>query len=290
MLGPDQPALTYSLRGQLALEIDVHGPSHDLHSGNFGGAVHDPLQALCEIVAKLHDEGRHIAIPGFYDRVLDWAKTERRYLAATGPSDQEILSETGAPTQWGEKGYSIYERLTLRPSLAVTGLLGGHGGAGPKGVIPCAATAKLSFRLVPNQRPQEIERLVRNFIAQIAPRTVRLQITTQIRSNPALIDRRHPAMRAAARAYRRVFGRTPVWVRSGGSIPVVSEFQRLFGIPTVLMGFASPGDNLHGPNEKFSLRNFKRGILTSIVFLDELGSTHNVTAPPERLTKQEVFL
>ena len=241
-------------------------------------------------MAKLHNRRGRIAIPGFYDRVLDWSETERRYLAGTGPSDREILRETGAPTQWGEKGYSIYERVTLRPSLAVTGLRGGHSGEGPKGVIPSAAAAKLSFRLVPNQRPKEIERLVRSFVAHIAPPTVRVRITTQIRSNPALIDRRHPAMRAAARAYRRVFGRTPVWVRSGGSIPVVSEFQRLFGIPTVLMGFASPGDNLHGPNEKFSLRNFKRGILTSIAFLDELGSTHNVTASPERLTKQEVFL
>ena len=127
----------------------------------------------------------------------------------------------------------------------------------PKAVIPRVATAKLSFRLVPNQRPQEIERLVRLFVARIAPPTVRVRITTHIRFSPALIDRRHPAMRAAARGYRRVFGRAPVWVRSGGSIPVVSEFERLFAIPTVLMGFASPGDNLHGPNEKFSLRNFE---------------------------------
>src|SRR5262249_40415545 len=159
-------------------------------------------------------------------------------------------------------------------------------GQGPKAIIPSVATAKLSFRLVPNQRPQEVERLVRSFIAQVAPATVRVRVTTQIRSNPALIDGRHPAMRAAARAYRRVFGRAPVWVRSGGSIPVVSEFQRLFGIPTVLMGFASPSDNLHGPNEKFSLRNFKRGILTSMAFLDELGRTRNITAPPERLLKR----
>jgi len=289
MLGPDEPALTYSLRGQLALEIEVYGPSHDLHSGNFGGAVHDPLQALCEIVARLHDGRGRIAIPGLYDRVVDGTETERRYLASTGPSDREILHEAGASTQWGEKGYSIYERLTLRPSLAVTGLRGGHGGEGPKGVIPCVATAKLSFRLVPNQRPEEIERLLGNFIAQIAPPTVRVRITTQIRSNPALIDRRHPAMRAAARAYQRVFDRAPVWVRSGGSIPVVSEFQRLFGIPTVLMGFASPGDNLHGPNEKFSLRNFERGIRTSTAFLTELGRGQNITAGHEQRVRQEAF-
>jgi acetylornithine deacetylase/succinyl-diaminopimelate desuccinylase-like protein len=271
MVGPDQPALTYSLRGQLALEIEVRGPSHDLHSGNFGGAVHDPLQALCEIVAKLHDERGRITIPGFYDRVRVWSGTERDYLARTGPSDQEILGETGAPTDWGERGYSVYERLTLRPSLAISGLRGGHGGEGPKAVIPCAAAAKLSFRLVPDQEPAEIERLVRSFVARVTPPTVRVAISTHIRSRPALIDRKHPAMRAATAAYRRVFGRAPLWLRSGGSIPVVNEFQRLFGIPTVLMGFASPGDNLHGPNEKFSLKNLQRGILTSIAFLEELG-------------------
>jgi acetylornithine deacetylase/succinyl-diaminopimelate desuccinylase-like protein len=271
MLAPDQPALTYSLRGVLALELEVSGPSHDLHSGNFGGAVHNPLQAVCEIVARLHGPHAQIAIPGFYDRVLPWSETERRYLARTGPSDLQILGETGAPAQWGETGYSVYERLTLRPSLSVTGMRGGHAGEGPKSVIPCVASAKLSFRLVPNQRPEEIERLVRLFIARVAPPTVRVRITTHMRSRPALIDRRHLAMHAAATAYRRVFGREPVWLRSGGSIPVVSEFQRLFAIPTVLMGFASPGDDLHGPNEKFSLKNFQRGILTSISFLEELG-------------------
>jgi acetylornithine deacetylase/succinyl-diaminopimelate desuccinylase-like protein len=271
MLGPDQPALTYSLRGQLALEIGVCGPNHDLHSGNFGGAVHDPLQALCEIVAKLHDRHGRIAIPGFYARVRTWSETERNYLARTGPSDRALLRETGAPAEWGEDGYSVYERLTLRPSLAITGLRGGHGGEGPKGVIPSSAAAKLSFRLVPDQEPEEIDRLVRAFVARITPPTIRAKVTTQIRSRPAVIDRKHPAMRAAANAYQRVFGRAPVWLRSGGSIPVVSEFQRLFRIPTVLMGFASPGDNLHGPNEKFSLKNFQRGILTSMAFLEELG-------------------
>ena len=240
-------------------------------------------------MAKLHDQRGRIAIPGFYDQVLHWSEAEQRYLARTGPSDREILRETGASTQWGEQGYSIYERLTLRPSLAVTGLSGGHVGEGPKGVIPCLATAKLSFRLVPNQRPEEIERLVRRFVAHIAPTTVRVRVTTHIRSNPALIERRHPAMRAAARAYRRVFGRAPVWVRSGGSIPVVSEFERLFAIPTVLMGFASPADNLHAPNEKFSLRNFERGILTSMAFLTELGRGQNITARREQKMRQEAF-
>jgi acetylornithine deacetylase/succinyl-diaminopimelate desuccinylase-like protein len=271
MLGPDHPALTYALRGQLAFELTVHGPRSDLHSGNFGGAVHDPLQVLCEIVARLHDKEGRVAVPGFYRRVREWSDAERDYLAATGPSDAAVLREAGATMPWGETGYSIYERLTLRPSLTVTGIRGGHTGKGPKGVIPHQAHAKLSFRLVPDQDPLEIEQVVRRFIARIAPPTVRIDIDAQIRSRPALIDREHPAMRAAAAAYRRVFGRTPTWIRSGGSVPVVSEFKRVLGIPTVMMGFASPGDNLHGPNERFSLKNFQRAILTSASFLEELG-------------------
>jgi acetylornithine deacetylase/succinyl-diaminopimelate desuccinylase-like protein len=271
MLGPDQPALTYGLRGQLALELKVEGQRRDLHSGNFGGAVHDPLQALSEILARLHTPNGRIAVPHFYDRVRRSSDEERNYLAHTGPTDEDVLREAGATTSWGERGYSIYERLTLRPSLAVTGIQGGHTGVGPKGVIPHAAVAKLSFRLVPDQDPLDVERLVRQFIAGIAPSTVRVTLTTHIRSRPALIDRKHPAMRAAATAYRHVFGRAPLWVRSGGSIPVVSEFERVLGVPTVLMGFASPGDGLHGPNERFSLRNFHRGILTCIHFLEALS-------------------
>lgn len=289
MLGPDQPALTYSLRGQLAVQLELHGPHHDLHSGNFGGAVHDPLQALCEIVARLHDSDGRIAVPGFYQRVRRWDDAERAYLARTGPSDAAILREARAAAPWGERGYSIYERLTIRPALAVTGIRGGHGGSGPKGVIPCHAQAKLSFRLVPDQDPAETERLVRRCIARLAPPTVQVSVRTHIRSRPALIDTKHSAMRAAATAYRRVFGTGPIWVRSGGSIPVVSEFQRVLGIPTVLMGFASPGDSLHGPNEKFSLKNFHRGILTSIAFLEELGRSPRISpAQSGNGTKQEV--
>lgn len=273
MLGPDQPALTYSLRGQLALELEVQGQRRDLHSGNFGGAVHDPLQVLCEMLARLHDRDGRIAIPGFYDRVRGWDAQERAYLARTGPSDDAVLREAGADVPWGEGGYSIYERLTVRPSLAITGIQGGHTGHGPKGVIPRRALAKMSFRLVADQDPDEIERLVRGFFARIAPPTVRYAVRTHIRSRPALIDRQHSAMRAAVRAYTRVFGRAPQWVRSGGSIHIVSELARVLGIPTVLMGFASPGDSLHGPNEKFSMKNFQRGILTSVSFLEEFGRT-----------------
>ena len=271
MLGPDRPAITHSVRGQLALEVTVRGPRQDLHSGNFGGAVHNPLQVLCEMIARLHDTDGRIAIPGFYRRVRHSNPVERRGLARSGPSDAEILRQTGAPSPWGERGYTAYERLTVRPSLSVTGMRGGHVGEGPKGVIPAMAKAKLSFRLVPDQEPDEVERDVRGFLERMAPPTVRLEVSTQIRTRPAVVDRRHPAMRAAARAYRTVFGREPEWVRSGGSIPVVSDLQRLLGLPTVLMGFASPGDNLHGPNERLSLASFRRGIETCMAFLKAMG-------------------
>jgi acetylornithine deacetylase/succinyl-diaminopimelate desuccinylase-like protein len=223
------------------------------------------------MVSKLHGRDGTIAIPHFYDRVRRWGDDEREYLARTGPSDQAVLREAGTDVPWGERGYSIYERVTVRPSLAITGIQGGHTGAGPKGVIPRRAVAKMSFRLVADQDPAEIERLVRAYLARIAPPTVTYTVHTHISSRPALIDRTHPAMQAAVKAYGRVFGRAPRWIRSGGSIHVVSELKRVLGIPTVLMGFASPGDSLHGPNEKFSMKNFQRGILTSVSFLEEFG-------------------
>jgi acetylornithine deacetylase/succinyl-diaminopimelate desuccinylase-like protein len=273
MLAKDQPALTYALRGGLSFELEVAGQKSDLHSGNFGGAVHNPLQALCEIVAKLHDADRRIAIPGFYDRVRRWGGAEREFMAANGPSDQQILRDAKARRGWGERGYSLYERTTIRPSLSVTGITGGYQGEGVKAVIPSRATAKLNFRLVPDQDPVEIERLFRSHIAHITPPTVRTTVRRFLAARPALIDRRHPVMRAAARAYEHGFGASPVFLRSGGTIPIVNHFQELLGAPTALMGFALPDDRIHAPNEKFHLPNFYRGIATGIRFLAEVGAS-----------------
>lgn len=289
MLGPDQPALTYSLRGELAVELEVRGPSHDLHSGNFGGAVHNPLQALCEILAHLHDARGRISIPGFYNKVRVWSETEREQMARTGPSNEQILHEVGAPRAWGERGFSNYERLTLRPSLSITGLRGGYGGAGAKAIIPKSAVAKLSFRIVADQDPVEIKRLFARFVASIAPPTVRVFLRTRAQTWPALIDRRHPAMRAAFLAYQSVFGRAPVWLRCGGSIGVVTEFQRLLGIPTVLMGFGTSSDGLHAPDEKFSLRNFYRGIMTSAAFMKNFGRVNVAPQSKGTLKEEETF-
>jgi acetylornithine deacetylase/succinyl-diaminopimelate desuccinylase-like protein len=271
MLGPGRPAIHHAVRGALYLELEVHGPRHDLHSGNFGGAVHNPLQVLSEMVAALHDAGGRITIPGFYDRVRHWDAEERAHMARSGPTDAQILADAGARRGSGERGYSLYERLTLRPALTVNGIVGGYQGPGAKGVIPAHALAKLSFRLAPDQDPQGIDRLFRAHIARITPKTVRATVRTLSSAKPAVIARGHPALRAAALAYRKGFGATPVFLRSGGTIPVVDTFSQALRIPTVMMGFALPDDRMHAPNEKFHLPNFYNGIATGIFFLDAIG-------------------
>jgi acetylornithine deacetylase/succinyl-diaminopimelate desuccinylase-like protein len=271
MLGPKQPALTYSLRGGLGMEIEVSGPKTDLHSGTFGGAVHNPLQALCGILARLHDSHGRIAIPGFYDRVRTLDPKERSYMATVGPPDAKILADAGVERPWGERGFTLYERTTVRPSLSICGLTGGYQGEGSKAVIPARASAKLNFRLVPDQDPREIEALVRRHLARLTPPTVRSRVVTHLGARPAEIDRRHPAVRAAAHAYRRGFGAAPVFLRSGGTIPVVNLFQEVLGIPTALMGFALPDDRIHAPNERFFLPNFDRGIATCLAYLEEMA-------------------
>jgi acetylornithine deacetylase/succinyl-diaminopimelate desuccinylase-like protein len=269
-LAAGRPAITYALRGGLGLEIEVRGQQHDVHSGSFGGALHNPIQALCEIIARLHDSNGRIAIPGLYERVRRLSAPERAELARNGSSDARILRDARAERAWGERGYSLYERTAIRPALTINGISGGYQGPGGKGIIPARASAKLSFRLVPDQDPRVVEQLVRRHIARIAPPTVRVGLRTYLASRPALLDRRHPAFHAAAQAYRRGFGAAPAFVRSGGSIPVVSMLQELLGIPTILMGFALPDDRMHAPNERFRLRQFFGGIATCIHFLAEV--------------------
>lgn len=278
MLGRDRPAITYALRGGLSLELEIRGAKSDLHSGNFGGALRNPMQVVCEVVAKLHDHHGRIAIPGFYDRVRAWPRAERDYMARAGPTDNQLLANAQARNGWGEEGFSLYERTTIRPSLTVTGISGGYAGPGVKAVIPSRAVAKLSFRLAPDQRPDEIEKLVRRQIAGLIPPRTDFTIRTISKAEAALMDRKHPAMRAAARAYYEGFGVAPVFLRLGGTIPVVNIFQKVLGVPTVLMGFASPDDQLHGPNEKFYLPSFQKGIATSICFLRELGAGGSLRA------------
>jgi acetylornithine deacetylase/succinyl-diaminopimelate desuccinylase-like protein len=195
----------------------------------------------------------------------------------TGPKDEDILRDADVPRDWGEAGYSLYERVTIRPALTLNGINGGYNGAGVKTVIPARATAKMSIRLVPDQNPREVEQLVRRHIVHATPSSVSVKMKTLGVSNPALVNRNHPALRAAAFAYQKGFGSKPVFLRSGGSVPAASIFQKSLGIPTVLMGFALPDDRIHAPNEKFHLPNFYRGIETSIWYLAAAGKLENTS-------------
>jgi acetylornithine deacetylase/succinyl-diaminopimelate desuccinylase-like protein len=267
MLGPDRPAISYAQRGGLRAELEITGPPNELHSGAFGGAIHNPIMALCDIVAGLHDSDGQVTIPGFYDDVRVWSEKERDFMARSGPSDAEILHEARVAHGWGESGYSLYERTTIRPDLGVNGILGGHTGPGVKGVIPTSALAKISFRLVPNQDPQRIAKIFCEHIARLVPATVQFKVRTMSPIHPALVNRKHSAVQSAAAAYKKVFRVAPVFIRSGGSIPVVNTFQEILNIPAILMGFGLPDDHIHGPNEKFNLQIFQKAIATSIWYL-----------------------
>jgi acetylornithine deacetylase/succinyl-diaminopimelate desuccinylase-like protein len=280
MLAPDRPAVSYAQRGGLRAELEMKGPPHELHSGNFGGAVHNPLQALCEMIAGLHDAHGRVAIPGFYDDVRHWGEKERAFMARTGPTDEQILLDAQVERGWAESGFSLYESTTIRPALTLNGMAGGHYGRGAKSIIPARALAKLSFRLVPDQDPQKVAQLFRDHIARVTPPAVRSSVRTFSAIKPALVDRNHPAVRAAALAYKRAFGAVPVFLRSGGSIPVVSTFQETLGCPVVLMGFGLPDDHIHGPNEKFHLPNFYKAIATSIWYMAVVARLRN--APQTR--------
>lgn len=282
---PDQPAITCALRGALTFELQVTGPPLDLHSGQFGGAVLDPGQALCEIIATLHHRDGQIAIANFYDTVRDWSAATRSYMRKYGPSESEVQRRAGTKKLWGESGRSAYERLTVRPSLTVSGILSGYNGPGFKGVIPSHATAKLGFRLVPDQDPGTVERLFREHIRAVSPPQVQVTVRRLSAARPVVLDPRTPPMQAAALAYRQVFGKTPQLLRSGGTVPVVEYFARAWRVPVVLMGFALPDDRAHGPNERFYLRNFRRGIATSILFMHHLAKTTSTVSGKATATR-----
>lgn len=268
---PGLPALTYALRGLCYMEVEVTGPKRDLHSGSFGGAVYNPIQALSEIIVRLKDERGHILIPGFYDRVRPMDDDERQSLGQVPFDDEAFRAEAGIPATWGEAGYTVLEQITARPTLDCNGIWGGYTGDGSKTVLPSKASAKISMRLVPDQDHEEIGQLFRDCVTKVAPPQVQVKVKSLHGGRPAIVERNSPAIQAAAAALEKAFNRKPVFVREGGSIPVVSTFKRVLGVPTVLMGFGLSDDNLHSPNEKFYLPNFYRGIQASIYFLDELA-------------------
>ena len=272
MAGAGRPAIAESLRGALSVEIAVSGQVRDLHSGNFGGAIHNPLQALCEIVARLHDARGVIAIPGFHTRVRALPAEARAYMRRVGSTDAQILRAAGARCGWGEAGYTLYERTTIRPALSINGITGGYQGSGAKAVIPAHATAKLNFRLVPDQDPAEIDALLRRHVARIAPPTVEVKLRTLFRAKPFVLQRDHPAVRAACAALRKGFGAEAEFLRIGGTIPVAHLLQDELGIATVPLGFALPDDGLHAPNERFRVANFFQAVDTAIHLLGELAT------------------
>jgi acetylornithine deacetylase/succinyl-diaminopimelate desuccinylase-like protein len=267
----DKPSICYSVRGLTYMEIEVWGPSHDLHSGTYGGTVHNPLQALCEIIAQLHYPDGSVNVAGFYDRVQAISNEERAELAKTVWEESEWKRETGAPQTWGEAAYSLHERTGIRPTLEVNGIIGGFTGKGAKTVLPASAMAKISCRLVDNQDPYEIEKLVRAQVEKLTPPSVRSEVRAISYGYPASVPINDPAIEAAARAYERGFGKRPVFLREGGSLPVVATLRNVFGMPVVLMGFGLNDDNMHAPNEKMELECFYRGVKTAIAMIEEMG-------------------
>jgi acetylornithine deacetylase/succinyl-diaminopimelate desuccinylase-like protein len=266
----NQPVLDYGLRGIVAMEITVTGPTRDLHSGHYGGSVHNPIQALSAMLAQMHDADGRVLVPGFYDGVRPITDEERAVMA---DYERWVMDEwrsfTGAPQPWGEPEYRIHERLGARPTLEFNGIYGGFSGPGVKTVLPSKATVKITCRLVPDQDPDQVVERVRDFVAQITPPTVTSTFTPgSDRASGVIFDRDTPAMRAAAEAYARGWGARPIYAREGGSIPVVEVFQKYLSESIVLMPFGYKGCGAHSANEYVILDMFHKGIDTMIYFHD----------------------
>jgi len=273
MVNAQTPAIVVGLRGLVYVEIEVRGPGSDLHSGIYGGVAHNPLQVVSEIIAALHDEHGRVTIPGFYDDVRPLSDEERAELSRIPFDPAGLRAEMGAPAVWtGEEGYTALERMSSRPTLEIHGIGGGFTGAGQKTVIPARAVVKASCRLVPDQDPSAVAQSLEQYVLDLAPSTVKVEVRTITRAQAVLVERDTPAMRAAVKAYRRGFGSEPVFLRSGGGVGVVVSLTECLHVPVILMGFGLPDDNLHAPNEKLSLSNFQRGICTSIHFMSECAA------------------
>ena len=267
-----EPAITHSLRGMTYIQLEIQGPKDDLHSGFWGGATHNPALALVEVLAKLYNPDNTVAVPGFYDDVVPLTAEERKMIAKTELSEEQFKQATGVPAIWGDKKYSIRERVSARPTLDINGLWSGYAGPGPKTIIPAKAGAKLSSRLVANQDPEKIFDLLKKHIESTAPRTVKVQVKLLTKGKPALIPFDLPEMQAASRAYEKAWGHKPVFTRGGGSIPIVADIVDMMRIPVVMMGYGLDSDGLHAANEHFSIEMFHRGIETAIAYLEELAN------------------
>ena len=269
LYGPGIPTITYGLRGLCYMEVEVTGPNKDLHSGTFGGAVDNPINVLAEMISNLKDKNGKIKIPGFYKDVVNLTKKERDNFKALPFSEKKYARELGVKELNGEKGYSTLERTWARPTLDCNGILGGFTGDGAKTVLPSKAKAKISMRLVPNQDPNKIAKLFKSYMNKIAPKTVKLSIRDLHGAYPIATSLDDSATIAAAKALSKVFGKKTVFMKEGGSIPIVVTFAKKLKASPVLMGMGLDSENLHSPNEHFNLNHFQLGILSSAYFLNE---------------------
>jgi acetylornithine deacetylase/succinyl-diaminopimelate desuccinylase-like protein len=262
MLSMENPSLDVGVRGLSYIEVEVTGPDHDLHSGTYGGAVANPITILAQMIASCHDENNHITIPGFYDDVVVSSDEERALMAKAPYDEEDYKKEVGVNELWGEKGYSTNERTGIRPTLEVNGIWGGYMGEGSKTVLPSKASAKISCRLVPNQSSEKITEKLLNYFKSIAPASVTVNAFEHHGGEPYLTPIDSKGYQAAAKAIKSTFGKDPVPVRGGGSIPICSVLEKELGIKIIFMGFGLDSDNLHSPNEKYGLENFYKGIET----------------------------
>ncbi|MFD2163740.1 dipeptidase [Paradesertivirga mongoliensis] len=266
MISLESPSIETGLRGLSYLEVEITGPNRDLHSGVYGGAVANPATILCQMIASLHDSNNHITIPGFYDDVASLSNEEREQLNAAPYNEHDYKTDLGVEELWGELGYTAIEHTGIRPTLEVNGIWGGYIGEGAKTVLPSKASAKISMRLVPNQQSEKITQLFKQHFESIAPKSVKVKVTPHHGGEPVVTPTDSIAFKAAEKAIEEAFGKKPIPTRGGGSIPIVSLFEKELGIKTVLMGFGLDSDNLHSPNEKFDIANYFKGIETIPLF------------------------
>jgi acetylornithine deacetylase/succinyl-diaminopimelate desuccinylase-like protein len=270
MPSPKHPALTYALRGIIAFEIKLHGPSRDLHSGVFGGAVENPAMALSRLLGQLHDKNGRIAIPGFYEGIAPLSAYERKQFARLPLKDAQLQKLLGVKKLFGERGFTPTEQRSARPTFEINGLTSGYQGKGNKTIVPAWASAKITCRLVPNQRPARIRKLVCDYLKKICPSTVRLEIEAGHGAEAYLVSPTSKEAQSALRALEKAFGCKPVLMREGGSIPIVNDFKRILGADTLLLGLGLPDDNAHSPNEKYNLDCFAKGQRMSALLWQEL--------------------
>ena len=262
MLSLDTPSLDVGVRGLSYIEVEVTGPNRDLHSGVYGGAVANPITILAKMIASMHDENNHITVPGFYDDVVVSTKEERELMAEAPFDEEEFKKDLGIKEVWGEKDFSTNERTGIRPTLEVNGIWGGYTGEGAKTVLPSKAFAKISARLVPNQSSEKITEMLINHLQKIAPPYITVKAALHHGGEPYMTPIDSTGYKAASKAIEQTFGKAPIPVRGGGSIPICALFEKELGIKIIFMGFGLDSDNLHSPNEKYNLENYYKGIET----------------------------